>query len=145
MASYIFAPSMIWISRASLLVSMLCRLLHAQDSGAAATSSPGIPEWALPGSPTHKQVPPPADFHRPTKTVNEPLGVFQGESDIGGPFVPGSSSYDAGTKQYTINSAGYNIWYTRDEFRYLSMANSQIMRQLESDRVLDNVFATGWI
>ena len=27
--------------------------------------------------------------------------------------------YDPGTKQYTINSAGYNIWYTRDEFRYL--------------------------
>jgi len=27
----------------------------------------------------------------------------------------------------------------------VSMANSQIMRRLESDRVLDNVFATGWI
>ena len=34
-------------------------------------------------------------------------------------MVPGSASYDAATKQYTINSAGYNIWYTRDEFRYL--------------------------
>jgi hypothetical protein len=33
--------------------------------------------------------------------------------------MPGSASYDAGTKQYTINSAGYNIWYSRDEFRYL--------------------------
>jgi hypothetical protein len=33
--------------------------------------------------------------------------------------VSGSASYDAGTKQYTINSAGYNIWYTRDEFRFL--------------------------
>jgi hypothetical protein len=33
--------------------------------------------------------------------------------------VPGSASYDVGTKQYTIHSAGYNIWYTRDEFRYL--------------------------
>ena len=21
--------------------------------------------------------------------------------------------------KYTINSAGYNVWYTRDEFRYL--------------------------
>ena len=35
------------------------------------------------------------------------------------PLVPGSASYDAATKQYTINSAGYNVWYTRDEFRYL--------------------------
>ena len=31
----------------------------------------------------------------------------------------GSASYDPSAKQYTINSAGYNIWYTRDEFRYL--------------------------
>ncbi len=31
--------------------------------------------------------------------------------------MPGSASYNDG--QYTINSAGYNVWYTRDEFRYL--------------------------
>ncbi len=34
-------------------------------------------------------------------------------------MVPGSASYDAATKQYSVNSAGYNVWYTRDEFRYL--------------------------
>ncbi len=34
-------------------------------------------------------------------------------------MVPGSSSYQASSKEYTINSAGYNIWYTRDEFRYV--------------------------
>jgi hypothetical protein len=33
--------------------------------------------------------------------------------------VPGGASYDPATKQYRIDSAGYNIWYTRDEFRYL--------------------------
>ncbi len=33
--------------------------------------------------------------------------------------MPGSASHDAGTGQYTIHSAGYNVWYTRDEFRYL--------------------------
>jgi hypothetical protein len=33
--------------------------------------------------------------------------------------VQGSASYDAATRQYTIHSAGYNVWYTRDEFRYL--------------------------
>ena len=41
------------------------------------------------------------------------------QSDIGAALVPGSANYDAKAKQYTINSAGYNIWYTRDEFRYL--------------------------
>ena len=45
--------------------------------------------------------------------------MFEGQSDIGSAVVPGSASYDAATKQYTINSAGYNIWYMRDEFRFL--------------------------
>jgi hypothetical protein len=45
--------------------------------------------------------------------------MFEGQSDVGSAVVPGSASYDANTRQYTINSAGYNIWYTRDEFRYL--------------------------
>lgn len=48
-----------------------------------------------------------------------PIGVFQGQSDIGSAVVPGSASYNARTRQYTITSAGYNIWYSRDEFRYL--------------------------
>ena len=78
-----------------------------------------VPDWAQPGSATHKQVPPPPDFHRPTVTVEEPIGVFEGQSDIGGPLLPGSSHYDNDTKSYTINSASYNIWYTRDEFRFL--------------------------
>ncbi|WP_220463931.1 hypothetical protein [Adhaeribacter radiodurans] len=78
-----------------------------------------VPDWALPGSATHKQVPPPLDFYRETRTSNKKIGVFEGQSDVGAALVPGSSSYNAATKQYTINSAGYNIWYTRDEFRYL--------------------------
>ena len=81
--------------------------------------TPVAPEWAQPGSPTHQQVPPPADFHRPTKSFATPLGLFEGQSDIGGPLLPGSASYNTSTKQYTITSASYNIWYTRDEFRYL--------------------------
>ena len=108
--------------RASLPVLMLCAapyLLRAQVSGAPATPPPTVPDWALPGSATHKQVPPPADFHRPSKNFNTPIGVFEGQSDIGSALVPGSAGYDAGTGQYTINSAGYNIWYSRDEFRYL--------------------------
>ena len=104
-----------------LLVLMIWtapHLLRAQSSGVA-TSPPTVPDWALPGSPTHKQVPPPADFHRPSTNFEAPIGVFQGQSDIGSAVVAGSANYDAGTKQYTINSAGYNIWYSRDEFRYL--------------------------
>jgi hypothetical protein len=108
--------------RAALLVLTLCaapHLLRAQAPAAPATPTPAVPEWAQPGSPTHVQVPPPADFHRPSRNFDTPIGVFQGQSDIGSAVVPGSASYDAATQQYTINSAGYNIWYTRDEFRYL--------------------------
>ena len=58
-------------------------------------------------------------FTGPTVNFATPIGLFEGQSDIGGPLLPGSASYDAGTKRYTINSASYNIWYFRDEFRYL--------------------------
>lgn len=77
-----------------------------------------VPDWALPSSPTHKQVPPPAGFHRPSVNFDTPLGIFEGQSDIGGPLLPGSASYDAATKRYTLNSASYNIWYFRDEMRF---------------------------
>lgn len=81
--------------------------------------APSVPEWAQPGSPTHAQVPPPRDFHRPSRNVDMPIGLFQGQSDIGAAAVPGSASYNASSGQYTITSAGYNIWYSRDEFRFL--------------------------
>jgi hypothetical protein len=85
----------------------------------AQNNSVVVPDWALPGSATHKQVPPPADFHRATRTENKPLGIFQGQSDVGGTLVEGSSSYSSRGRAYMIVSAGYNIWYQRDEFRYV--------------------------
>ena len=94
------------------------QLQHAQASAPAATP-PRVPDWAQPGSATHEQVPPPADFHRQSRNFDTPIGIFQGQSDIGSAVMPGSASYDAETKQYTLTSAGYNIWYSRDEFRYL--------------------------
>jgi hypothetical protein len=118
------------IRRAAKSIAILCSLalgsfthkMAAQAPGAQAPSSPAaqaVPDWALPGSPTHQQVPPPANFHRPSVTFNQPIGIFEGQSDIGGPLVPGSASFDPATATYTIHSAGYNIWYQRDEFRYL--------------------------
>ena len=93
--------------------------LSAQTSPAQNQATPEVPDWALPSGPNHKQYAPPADFHRPSSNFNTPIGIFQGQSDIGSALVPGSASYDASKKQYTIVSAGYNIWYTRDEFRFL--------------------------
>jgi hypothetical protein len=98
---------------------MLCTATHPLRAQAPAAPATAPPAWAQPGSATHAQVAPPADFHRPSKNFDTPIGIFQGQSDIGSAVVPGSASYDAGAKQYTIHSAGYNVWYTRDEFRYL--------------------------
>ena len=94
-------------------------LLLAQTTNALGTSATNVPAWAQPGSATHTQVAPPADFHRTSKNFDTPIGIFEGQSDIGSAVVPGSAGYEADTKQYTINSAGYNVWYMRDEFRYL--------------------------
>ncbi|HWA86258.1 MAG TPA: hypothetical protein VG710_08560 [Opitutus sp.] len=94
-------------------------IAQAATGAGDAKAAPVAPEWAQPGSATHQQVAPPADFHRPSQTMMEPIGVFEGQSDVGGALVPGSSACDRDTGRYTINSAGYNVWYTRDEFRYL--------------------------
>src|SRR5215475_382888 len=105
--------------RLSLLFLAALQMLHAQTPTAPTTATPSVPTWAQPGSATHTQTAPPPDFHQPSKNFATPIGIFEGQSDIGSAVIPGSASYDAATKQYTINSAGYNVWYTRDEFRFL--------------------------
>jgi hypothetical protein len=84
-----------------------------------AGTNPEVPTWAYPGSATHQQVAPPPDFHRASRNFDAPIGIFTGQSDIGSAVVPGDASFDPATNAYTIHSAGYNVWYTRDEFRYL--------------------------
>ena len=100
------------------LLFTLCLSVEWQNADAQSANIV-VPDWALPGSATHQQVPPPKDFHRAPRTTYTPVGIFTAQTDVGAALVPGSSSYDPATKDYTIVSAGYNIWYTRDEFRYL--------------------------
>lgn len=77
------------------------------------------PDWAYPESPTHHQVAPPPDFHRPPTTEMKRIGAFDGQTEVGSAIAPGGSSYDLATRAYRITASGYNVWYTRDEFRYL--------------------------
>jgi hypothetical protein len=102
-----------------LLSALIFSFASYQAFAQNTTSQVVVPDWALPGSATHKQVPPPADFHRATRTDYIHIGIFEGQSDVGGTLVPGSSNFNKATGQYTIISAGYNVWYQRDEFRYL--------------------------
>jgi hypothetical protein len=100
---------------ASIGFGLLSTAVHAQTKA---------PDWSQPGTTSHVQVAPPADFHRPPTTSLTPIGIFDGQSDVGSALVPGASSYDAAMDAYTVTSAGYNIWYGRDEFRYLWKAMS---------------------
>jgi hypothetical protein len=107
---------LIFISSLLVVLSVSQLPACAQAPGVPATP---VPEWAQPASATHTQVSPPPTFHRASTNFFAPIGIFDGQSDIGSAVVPGSASYDPATKRYTINSAGYNVWYVRDEFRYL--------------------------
>ncbi len=107
---------------AGLCLSVLTSgVLLARGASAPAqpAAKPQAPEWAYPGTATRTQVPPPPDFRRPSTHYKTPIGLFDGQSDIGTAVVPGSASFDAASGRYTITSAGYNIWYYRDEFRFL--------------------------
>ncbi|MEI6050543.1 MAG: hypothetical protein WCS03_16715 [Bacteroidota bacterium] len=50
---------------------------------------------------------------------NTPVGIFQGNSDIGNPKNPGSAVYNQDDQSYSLKGAGYNIWFERDEFHFL--------------------------
>jgi hypothetical protein len=102
-----------------LLISALLVPAAPAQTPATQQNTPEVPAWAYPGSATHQQVAPPPDFHRASRNFDTRIGIFTGQSDIGSTVIPGSASYDPTTHDYTIHSAGYNVWYTRDEFRYL--------------------------
>jgi hypothetical protein len=111
-----------WLAAAALAAAAAA--LPAQQADvpgtSAANSPPGAPiapDWAYPQSTVHDQVGPPLGFHRDARIEAGPIGVFEGQADVGGAIVPGTASFADGT--YTIRSAGYNVWYTRDEFRFL--------------------------
>ncbi|MGB6109653.1 MAG: biopolymer transporter Tol, partial [Acidobacteriaceae bacterium] len=58
-----------------LLLLITPQLLHGQAS-ASAGATPAVPDWAQPGSATHEQVPPPANFHRASRNFDTPIGIF---------------------------------------------------------------------
>jgi len=50
---------------------------------------------------------------------DNPVGIFQNNSDIGNPKLSGSATYNKMDQSYDLKGAGYNIWFERDEFHYL--------------------------
>jgi WD40 repeat protein len=52
-------------------------------------------------------------------SAQQPIGVFDGQQDIGSHTKPGSGTYISQTQQYVISGAGYNIWFDHDEFHFV--------------------------
>ena len=48
-----------------------------------------------------------------------PLGVFEGQTDVGSVVPPGVAVYNPESKTYTITSAGENLWSTTDAFHFV--------------------------
>ncbi|GAB2585450.1 TolB family protein [Spirosoma areae] len=49
----------------------------------------------------------------------KPVGVFDGQTDVGPVLHPGMSAYKAATQTYELSGSGTNIWGTQDEFQFL--------------------------
>jgi TolB protein len=54
-----------------------------------------------------------------TAFAQQPLGIFDGQQDIGSHTKPGSGTYIPQTQQYVVSGSGYNIWFDHDEFHFV--------------------------
>ncbi|HLH08922.1 MAG TPA: hypothetical protein VKW78_16905 [Terriglobales bacterium] len=50
---------------------------------------------------------------------NSPIGIFDGQTDVGENPKPGSATYDAATGDYRVTGGGANIWAKVDAFHFL--------------------------
>lgn len=48
-----------------------------------------------------------------------PLGIFEGQTDIGKVLHAGTAEYDAASKTYTLSGSGDNMWFAKDEFHFV--------------------------
>ena len=53
-----------------------------------------------------------------TVKAQNPVGIFDGQNDIGPVKHAGSGTYDNAAQRYTLTGSGINIWGTHDEFHY---------------------------
>jgi hypothetical protein len=49
----------------------------------------------------------------------EPMGAFEGHSDIGVVLHPGSAEYEAAARTYTVTGSGENMWAAKDAFHFV--------------------------
>ena len=55
----------------------------------------------------------------PLLVFAQPIGLFDNRSDVGPVLHPGSVTYDATAKAYTLSGSGDNMWAAADGFHYV--------------------------
>jgi len=55
----------------------------------------------------------------PALSQGNPLGEFEGQTDIGSPELSGAASYAAANQDYTVSGAGTNMWFTSDQCHFV--------------------------
>jgi TolB protein len=53
------------------------------------------------------------------QSTSAPLGLFEGQTDVGTVLHPGSASFDASHGSYSITASGENVWGTADAFYFV--------------------------
>jgi hypothetical protein len=48
-----------------------------------------------------------------------PVGVFEGQGDVGKPAHAGAAEYDAGQRKYVVTGGGKNMWGAADAFHFV--------------------------
>jgi TolB protein len=48
-----------------------------------------------------------------------PLGLFEGQTDVGNVLHPGAAKYDAATRTYVVSGSGDNMWIAKDDFHFV--------------------------
>ena len=50
---------------------------------------------------------------------SDPIGIFEGQSDVGTVLHPGSAHFDSAKGDYTISGCGENMWFKTDAFHFV--------------------------
>lgn len=61
-------------------------------------------------------------------TTAAPLGLFQGQTDVGDVVHSGSVDYNLSTGSYTVTGSGENMWFSADAFHF-------VWKKVSGDRV----------
>jgi Tol biopolymer transport system component len=58
-------------------------------------------------------------FSQKLTAQDTPLGIFDGQDDIGKVKHAGTGTYDSKSQEYRVSGSGTNIWATHDEFHFV--------------------------